>query len=514
MIGKSGSSGVDSIRRIAEKLGDREFVVVSNRQPYSHEYSIDDEYETEGAEITVEPAVGGLTAALDPVMSAVGGTWVAWGDGDADRDVAPDGHVAVPPDDPAYDLQRVWLDEEAVDGYYYGYSNRALWPLCHSDVARATFDIHEWEQYRRVNETFADAAVDAVEGDSPLVWFHDYHLALAPRMAKSRLPDKATVAGFWHIPWPSVDIFRTCPQAEMLLSGLLGCDLIGFHTQRYCEQFFDCAEQILDVSVDRATGRVRHPGGTTTVRPFPLGTDAERQRTLSDSEDAAMFWQSFEREYGLEDVRVAVGVDRLDYTKGLVERLDGIERFLETHPEWHGRFTYVGKLSESRMRIPAYRRYRDQVKARIESINDRFAIDDWQPIIPLSDRLSSSELAGLYRGADLALVTPVRDGMNLVAKEYVAASNDGVLVLSDLAGSHEELDGGAITINPNDTSSVSDAIACSLTMPASERQRRLATLQQTVHSHQVYDWLEDILGTARIVGTDRAQPELGQPTAD
>ncbi len=509
MTGELGS-GAETIRRVAGTMGDDDLVVVSNRQPYSHEYDDDDGTRS----VVAEPAVGGLTAALDPVMCTVGGTWVAWGDGEADREVTTGDRVEVPPDDPAYDLRRVWLDDDAIDGYYYGYSNRALWPLCHSDVARASFDSGEWEQYRAVNETFADAAADEADGESPVIWFQDYHLALAPRMVRSRLSNDATIASFWHIPWPSWDAFRACPQAETILSGLLGCDLLGFHTERYCERFLDCVEEALGASVDRATGRVRHRCGTTTVRAFPLGTDAERHRSLALSDDATTFWRSFEADHGLEDVRVAVGVDRLDYTKGIVERLDGIERFLGTHPEWHGRFTYVGKLSESRIRIPAYRRYRERVDERIERINDRFATDDWQPIISLSGTLSPAALAGLYRGTDLALVTPVRDGMNLVSKEYVAASDDGVLVLSELAGAHEELGDWAVTVNPNDADAVADAVSRSLTMPASERTGRLEHLHRSVYGNQVYDWLEDVLRAARTVGNECGRMVAGGPAAE
>jgi trehalose 6-phosphate synthase len=497
----SGDSKAAATEAAASFLDGRSLVVVSNRQPYSHEY--------DGDEVTVNRPAGGLTAALDPVLQTVEGTWVAWGSGDADRVVADGNVVAVPPEDPSYDIRRVWLDEDQVDGYYYGYSNQALWPLSHSDTTRSKFSATDWACYREVNDLFADTAVDACVDDQPIVWFQDYHLGLAPRTVRERVDD-AFLMQFWHLPWPGWDVFRACPQAEALLDGLLANDLLGFHTEAYCQHFLDTVEALTDAVVDRSTRSVRYRDQQTYVRPFGIGIDAESQAAEADSDAADEFWQAFADTHGIDDdVRVGIGVDRLDYTKGIVERIEALEQFWKTRPEWQGKLTFVQKGTESRSRIPAYRRIQEHVERKIADVNARFGTTDWEPIIYTTDMLDQAQLAALYRNADFGLVTPLRDGMNIVAKEYAAAQidDDGVLVLSKLAGASEQLGDDPVLIHPADTPGVADAIETALTMPTDERRRRMRAIREQVHDQDVFTWIADQFRTAERIERTRRRSE-------
>ncbi len=466
-------------------------VVVSNRQPYSHEI--------EGDGLSVDEPAGGLTAGLDPVMRTTDGTWIAWGDGDADRSVSDEkGRVRVPPDDPSYTLRRLWLTERDVERYYAGYSNQVLWPVCHGanwtvEHAEAYFD-----RYRDVNERFAEAVVDTSD-EGTTVWFQDYHLALAPRRVKEERD--AFCMQFWHIPWPSWDGFRRLPQRTELLDGLLANDLLGFHLPSYADRFLDCAAGALDVTVDRDAREVEYRGETTTLGAFPLGIDAERhhERALTVGEG---FWESFRTEHGIgPDQQVAVGVDRLDYTKGIPERLAALERLFERYPEHRGRLTYVQKAAESRTSIPAYRRLGRRVRDEVDRINHRFATERWRPIVHVEGYLDGCELAGLYRHADCALVSPLCDGMNLVALEYVASQVDtpGVLVLSELAGAHELLGEWTVSINPHATERFAEAIDEALGMGAGKRRERMDALRRIVFENDLEGWMDDVFRAAATV---------------
>ena len=479
---------------IVPAVGDGELIVVSNRQPYTHSY----EHEGDERTITVNRPAGGLTAGLDPVMQQTDGTWIAWGDGEADADVTDDqGKVRMPPEKEAYTLQRLWLDDEEVEGYYYGYSNRVLWPLCHGGTMKTEYVERYWQRYQQVNETFAEAVIETATPES-LIWFQDYHFTLAPQRVREAVPD-AFLMQFWHITWPGWDIFRACPQHQELLEGLLGNDLLGFHVERYCENFLDCVDEALEEAfIDPEGGRVNYDGHTTVVRAFPMGIDAEAIRTASEAADTA-FWDEFRHAHGIApDTTVVVGVDRLDYTKGIVERLDALERLWETRPERRGEVTYVQKANESRSLIPDYQDLQTEVRESIERINERFGTEEWQPVIYINEFIPQQELCGLYRYSDVMLVSAVRDGMNLVAKEYVAAQveDDGVLVLSDQAGAHEELGEQALTINPYDTDAFATAIEEALTMDADERRARMAAMREQVQSHDLYAWMESVFGAA------------------
>ena len=471
---------------IVDVLEGRELFVASNREPYTHNY--------EGNEVTVSQPAGGLTAAINPIMQQLSGTWIAWGSGDADFDVTDGrGRVEVPPEDPAYTIQRLHLSKRELSGYYYGYSNQVLWPICHGMQTRATFDEEFWRYYRQVNETFADEILASANDDGdPVVWFQDYHLALAPRLVREQLPD-AFLTQFWHIPWPPWETYKLCPQYRQILEGLLANDVVGFHNESYAESFRACVEAAFDdVLVHEDAEKVTHNGHTTQIQSHPLGIDADAYAELASDDDAERFWSKFSAEHDIAD-RVAVGVDRLDYTKGILQRLDALEWLWEHRLERRGEFTYIQKGSKSRTQIDEYRELQEDVKRRINDINDRFATDKWMPIVYVDDYYTRTELAALYRHADVALVSPLCDGMNLVAKEYIASQldEDGVLVLSEFAGVAEYLGEDALVINPNDTKAFAAAIEAAISMPGRTRRRRMQALRQQVADEDIDAWVKD-----------------------
>jgi trehalose 6-phosphate synthase len=482
-----GASAVDD----SPVSGD--LTVVSNRQPYRHYYD-------EG-EIVVDRPAGGLTAGLDPVMQRTDGTWIAWGDGDADREVTDEaGTVRMPPEDEAYTLKRIWLSDEEVEGYYYGYSNRVLWPLCHGGVWLTEYAQRYWDRYREVNDRFADAVVEqADDGVDRTVWFQDYHLALAPRRVREELSE-AFCMHFWHITWPGADTFRACPQGRELLDGLLGNDLLGFHVERYCRNFLDCVDDTFDEAmVDYDDGRIQYDGRRTHVEAFPMGVDAESTAAAARRADGEQF-NEFRVDRDIDpDTKIALGVDRLDYTKGIVERLKALERLFELYPEWRGSLVYVQKADESRSLIPEYRNLQQNVARSVERVNERFGTDDWLPVVYTTAWFTQEELADLYRHSDVMLVSALRDGMNLVAKEYIAAqlAEDGVLVLSDQVGAHDQLGDHVVSINPYDTDAFAERIHDALTMDDAERREKMTALREMIFEEDLYAWMDDVFASAR-----------------
>ncbi|WP_458186061.1 alpha,alpha-trehalose-phosphate synthase (UDP-forming) [Haladaptatus sp. NG-WS-4] len=482
----------------SQPFENRELVLVSNREPYTHE--------RDDGDIRVVRPTGGLTSALDPMMASTGGTWVAWASGDADTEVTDEnGCVRVPPESPAYELKRVSLTDEQVINYYYGYSNKVLWPLCHSDTAKTTPKARYWRHYRETNQQFADAIRERIGDSDAVVWFQDYHFALAPRMVREQAPDVFCMQ-FWHIPWPSWDVFQSCPQYDELLEGLLANDLLGFHLDQYCQNFIDCVSNALDVEVDRERGRIHYDGRTIHVAAFPLGIDAEERRTLAASSDADEQWESLRETYPLTaDRQLAVGVDRLDYTKGIEQRLAALEHLWEWYPEFRERLTYVQKASESRSRIDEYQQVQSNVTEQIDQLNDRFRTESWQPVVYIDDYLPQSALAALYREADVCLVSSLRDGMNLVAKEFVASqvADPGTLVLSELVGAHEELGDEALTVHPNDTEAFAASIQQALEISPEERSNRMQRMQRQVEANDIDHWKRNVLRQASEIIAER-----------
>lgn len=462
-------------------------IVVSNREPYIHKRT--------GNRVNVEKPAGGLTSALDDVLQASGGTWVAWGSGNADRDfVDQRSRISVPPDRQSYTLRRVWLSQQEVDNYYYGYANQVLWPLSHITLDRVFYRKNFWEHYARANRVFADAVIDeAVGGD--LVWIHDYHLCLVPRMLRERAP-ALTIAYFWHIPWPDWSVFRACPQSREILEGLLANDLIGFQVPLFARNFMDCVRESLDADIDYRRRTVTYGGRTTRFSAFPISVDFEKFETMAAAPRTARFVQTLRARHHLRDVRVGIGVDRLEYTKGLLKRLQAIELFFERYAKFRQRFTFIQIAVPTRMREP-YLSYGKTVEGMIERINRRFSQEAWKPIIYINTKVEHEDLAAYYRMADVAVISSVYDGMNLVAKEYIASQIDenGALILSEFAGAAEELD-GALLVNPYDLEEFSDRIRLALLMPREEQRARMNSLRRQVREHTIHDWVRAFLSAA------------------
>jgi trehalose 6-phosphate synthase len=447
----------------------------------------------QGEGIRWSRAAGGVTSALDPVMQACHGTWVAWGSGNADRETVDDAdRVRVPPDNPQYTLRRIWLSESQVRGFYYGFANSALWPLCHLQLERTVFKPLHWRHYQEANEQFAEAAAAECQDNAATVWIQDYQLALCPLSLRRRLP-QLSIMQFWHIPWPPWELYRVCPWRRELLEGLLGNDLIGFHLDQYCRNFLECAERVLGATVDLKAGVVEHEGRETWVRPFPISIDYDWWSGLAGQRRVTRRLAQLRKKPELAFPIVGLGVDRLDYTKGIVSRFEAIERFLEKYPEYQGRFCFVQIAVPSRTQIDEYRQVKEQVETLVERINTRFGSDTHKPIHYRYEHLEPSELVIYYRMADFAMVTSLHDGMNLVAKEFIASQVErkGVLICSEFAGAAEELD-NALLINPYDIESLADTLKQAIEMTHEERTHRMQRLQAHVSEHNIYKWLVDI----------------------
>jgi alpha,alpha-trehalose-phosphate synthase [UDP-forming] len=474
---------------VRQHAGAGRIFVVSNREPYMHV--------RQGKETVCVVPPSGLVTAVEPVLRACDGVWVALGSGGEDRfNVDEHDRLRVPPDDPRYTLRRVWLSPEEESGYYDGFANEGLWPLCHIAHTRPIFRASDWECYQAVNRKFAQALLHEMEDCAePIVFVQDYHFALLPRMIKSMRPD-ARVAIFWHIPWPNPEAFGICPWQAELLDGLLGADLIGFHIPLHCNNFLDTVDRVLESRTDREHMTARRRGHTTTIRPYPVSVAIDP----SGVERAAWGKTSDEllREFGIRADKMVLGVDRLDYTKGIVERLMAYERLLEEHP-WHReRVTMVQIAAPSRTRIASYAELRRRVEAMVEQINTRFETPDWRPVLLIERQCSHDEVTNWYRAANVCLVTSLHDGMNLVAKEYLAARDDedGVLVLSKFTGAAVELR-DALIVNPYDIDGVADAIHRGLEMNATDRRLRMQRMRRHIIEHNVYRWAANVLGDLR-----------------
>ena len=475
----------DTLRGIlhGELRGD-EVIVVSNREPYIH-------VRQNGA-VTVRRPASGLVTALEPIMRACSGTWIAHGGGSADREVV-DSHdrltVPPPPDKAAYQLRRVWLTEEEETGYYYGFANEGLWPLCHIAHVRPTFRTADWEQYVKVNRAFARAVAEESKSDNPIILVHDYHFALLPRMIRESIP-AATVIAFWHIPWPNPEAFAICPWGVELLDGMLGSNILGFHTQFHCNNFVDTVERLLEARVDRETFTVTYRGKTTAVKRYPISVEWPPQAALTGAKPVAQCRDVVRAQHELPATHgLAVGVDRLDYTKGIEERLRAVERLLELKPEWIGKFTLVQIAAPTRSRIEEYQSYDARVRALAARINERFAGSGPPPIILKVEHHQPEQIYEYYRGADVCIVTSLHDGMNLVAKEFVSARDDerGVLILSQFTGASRELP-EALIVNPYDTDQCAAALHMALTMPAPDQRARMRLMRGLIREFNVYRW--------------------------
>ena len=465
---------------VRARFDNRPIFIVSNREPVSHEH--------DGRAIRALRPASGLVTALEPIMQACGGVWVAHGSGNADAEIGV--RVKLPEDEPTYTLRRVWLDAEEEAGYYYGLANEGLWPLCHIVHERPQFRQADWDRYGAVNAKFAEALLEEMAGvDGPIVLVQDYHFALLPQIVKRERPD-ASVALFWHIPWPNFEAFGICPWQNEILLGMLGADLIGFHTQFHCNNFLETVERTIEGRVGWDNFAVLRGQHQTHVRPFPISVaTAELHADVVDPDRVALL-----RSFGENVEFLGVGVDRVDYTKGLPERFRAIRRFFERWPEYRGRVAFAQLASPSRSRIPRYQRLREETHETVREINEQLGERGWKPIVYLERHHDHDEIQPYYRHADFCMVTSLHDGMNLVAKEYVAAraDGDGVLILSRFAGASQELR-DALIVNPYDIEDVAKAIHRALTMDADERRSRMRRMYEQVSEHNVYRWAAILL---------------------
>ncbi|HVT83921.1 MAG TPA: trehalose-6-phosphate synthase [Chitinophagaceae bacterium] len=468
-------------------LEDKKLVVVSNREPYMHIHS--------GKEIKCIMPASGMITAMEPVLKACGGLWIASGTGDADKEtVDKNDKLKVPPEEPSYTLRRMWLTKEEEDHFYYGFSNEGLWPLCHIAHTRPTFRKIDWDYYKKVNEDFARAVIEETAGEEqPFVLIQDYHFALLPAMIKKEKP-RAKVALFWHIPWPNPESFGICPWQRDILTGMLGADLIGFHTQYHCNHFLETVSNSLESRVLWENFSVNRGGHTTLVKPFPISI-AFTLKDYDNTEDKKDLNLLLSR-YNVNTEYIGVGVDRIDYTKGIIEKFLAVERFLEKNPSYQGRFTFVQIGAPSRTLIKTYSDMVSAVEKEAERINWKFKSKNWKPILLLKQHHSHEEIAPFYSSANLCMVTSLHDGMNLVAKEFVAArtQSDGALILSRFAGASQEMQ-GAIIVNPYDIEKTADAIKTALEMPMEEQQFRMKQMRQTIVGNNIYFWAAKLLRT-------------------
>jgi trehalose-6-phosphate synthase len=473
---------------IRAHLGGGRLFVVSNREPYIHVRK------GRALEVVVPPS--GLVTALEPVLRACDGTWIAHGSGNADLELV-DSHdsLRVPPEDPQYSLRRVWLNKAEEEGYYYGFSNEGLWPLCHIAHTRPIFRASDWQYYVAVNQKFADAVLNEIEGTSkPIVLIQDYHFAILPRLIKQKRPD-ARVAIFWHIPWPNSEAFAICPWQKELLDGLLGADLIGFHIQQHCNNFLQSVDKTLESRVDWENFSAQRLDHITSVRPFPISVEMREPDTAEEDKVPAYIERSvLLKSLGITAPFMGVGVDRVDYTKGILERFLAIERFLDKYTSYQGQFTFVQIGAPSRTHIKRYHDLMGELEAEAERINWRFQTEKWKPIVFLTRQHTHSEIRGYYRVADLCLVTSLHDGMNLVAKEFLAARHDerGVLILSCFTGAAQELR-DALIVNPYDIDQTAEAIHVALEMDPQDKQFRMQRMRKAVREHNVYYWAGNLI---------------------
>jgi len=491
---------------IATKMTDYQMIVVANREPYIHKFAGD-------AVECLRPA-SGMAAALDPVMRAAGGVWVGHGSGDADRaTVDQSDHVAVPPEDPAYTLRRVWLTKEEEEGYYHGLANEGLWPLCHITFTRPVFQLKHWETYRKVNALFGDAVLEEADDRPTFVFIQDYHFALLPRYLKERNPN-LIVAQFWHIPWPNRETFRVFPWKEELLDGLLGNDLLGFHLRYHCQNFIETVDRTIEARIDHEQSEIVRNNKATLVRPFPISIDFDRQAALAVSTEVEQEIKRLKRQLRQCGDLIGIGIERIDYTKGIPERLQAIDRFLERFPEYRERLTYIQIGVPTRGHIPQYRAVDEEIDCLVERINWKWSTSRWRPVIYFKRHFSMVEMAALHRMADFCIVSSLHDGMNLVAKEFVASrlDEDGVLLLSQFAGSALELT-DAILFNPFAIEELAEAIHQAVEMPLAERKKRMQRMRSAVQDNNVYRWAGKILSALlkfdipeAMNGTDHTRP--------
>lgn len=471
---------------VKDQLSDYLFVVVSNREPYIHNY-VNDHIEC------IVPA-SGLTVALDPVMRACGGTWVAHGSGSADREVVDArNRVPVPPDKQNYTLRRVWLTESEVDKYYFAFSNETLWPLCHIVYQRPEFNVDDWNTYKYVNRLFADAVLDEIGDRKAFVFIQDYHLTLLSRMLKAK-NHRIVSAQFWHIPWPNREAFRICPWQSDILDGLLGNDLLGFHIAYHRNNFLDTVDKTLECRIDYERFSVCHGNHTTFVAPFPISVDFDTISENVQKPEVDQEIKALKKRFGLKDEIIGIGLDRIDYTKGIPERLKAIDLVLTRYPRYKDKLVFFQLAEPSRTKIKKYQELNNEIDMLVEAINAKYRSGNWQPIIYIKEHKSPVTLRAFNRMANFCLISSLHDGMNLVAKEFISSriEHNGVLILSRFTGASRELD-EALLINPYAIDEIAETIHIAIQMPSEKQKKRMIKLRHKVQENNIYRWAADII---------------------
>ncbi len=473
---------------VADILKDRKIFVISNREPYIHT--------KEGNTIDYHFPASGMVTAIEPIMQATGGMWIAHGSGNADKLVVDENDkIGVPPNDPLYTLKRVWLTKEEVKGFYDGFSNEGIWPLCHIAHTRPIFKKNDWIEYVKVNEKFAKSILKEIRKETnPIILVQDFHFSLLPRLIKEKRPD-ATIGMFWHIPWPNAEAFSICPWKKEILDGMLGADIIGFHTQLHCNNFINTVSRELEALIDLDQFTITKNNHNTSVKPFPISIAFSNKSSEKLTVQEARSKEAL-KQLGVKSEYVGIGVDRLDYTKGILERLRAIEIFLTKYPTYIGKFTFIQISAPSRTDIPEYKTFAAKTEAEVNRINNKLKRNDWKPILFLHKHHSHEAIYPLYRAANVCMVTSLHDGMNLVAKEFVAARDDekGVLILSQFTGASRELR-DALIINPYNGEQTAEAIHTALTMKKTEQSKRMKRMRDVLKSYNIYRWSAELLKT-------------------
>lgn len=469
---------------VSHRLAGRKLIAVSNREPFIHRHTKD------GSVECIRPA-SGLATAVHPIMAASGGTWIAHGSGSADHEATDaNDRIPVPPEAPVYMLRRVWLTEEQERGYYYGLANEGLWPLCHVAFVRPVFRPSDWAAYREVNEIFARAVMEEAGGEPALVFIQDYHFCLLPRMLRHMGGENLLIAHFWHIPWPNREVFRVFPWAEELVDGLLGNDVMGFHIRYHCQNFRDTTDRVLEALVDNDFSEITRGGRVTRVRPFPISIDFDEHSKRAQRPEVAAAMARWRQRLDLpEDIRIGAAIERLDYSKGIPQRLLGVEHFFEQHPDWHGRVSFIQIAAPSRSSLEAYQKEERDIAEAAERLNAKFGTSAWKPLHLIEEHHLEVEMMALHRMADVFMVNSLHDGMNLVAKEFIASRSDGrgVLILSRFTGAFRELP-EALGINPFSIDEIAVAIRSALEMPPPEQEWRMKQMRDHVQYQNVYRW--------------------------
>lgn len=489
--GQDGDWNAERLRTLLRtQFSGDQVIVVSNREPYMHERTADG--------VVVKRPASGLVTAVEPVMRACSGTWIAHGSGSADRDVVDSrDRVRVPPGRDDYWLRRVWLTEAEEQGYYYGFANEGLWPLCHVAHVRPVFRESDWEAYKAVNQRFADAVVAEARSADPVVLVQDYHFALMPAMIRQKLP-RATILTFWHIPWPNPESFGICPWRREILQGMLGSTILGFHTRFHCKNFIETVDRTLEARIEHEHSTISYQEKDTLVESYPISIEWPDEAMVASWAPVEECRRRVKQRLGLpDDLCLAVGVDRFDYTKGILERLNAVERLLEKQPSWIGRFVFVQVAAPTRSALDEYRGFQERIQRVTERINQRFGRPGYQPVHLLAKHHEHDAVTELFRAADICVVTSLHDGMNLVCKEFVAARDDlqGVLILSRFAGAARELP-EALIVNPYHVEETADALQRAATMPAAEQRERMVSLRSTVRDFNVFRWAGRMLADA------------------